>query len=73
MPTGRPTIDYVLSLVTEWHCYNFIFILYSVFDVVMVFNKLFLVYETYDSMYVHVLSYPVIGSIEKQVNSYLIH
>ena len=44
MPTG--TINYTLSLVTEWHCYHFIFILYSVFDVVMVFNQLFLVYET---------------------------
>ena len=44
MPTG--TINVALSLVTEWHCYHFIFILYSVFDVVMVFNQLFLVYET---------------------------
>ena len=44
MPTG--TINVALSLVTEWHCYQFIFILYSVFDVVMVFNQLFLVYET---------------------------
>ena len=33
-------------IITEWHCYHFIFILYSVFDVVMVFNQLFLVYET---------------------------
>ena len=65
MPTG--TINYALSLVTEWHCYHFIFILYSVFDVVMVFNQLFLVYE---SMMIQCTLIPCNG-VDREINSYL--
>ena len=66
MPTS--TIK-ALSLVTEWHCYHFIFILYSVFDVVMVFNQLFLVYET---MMIQCSLIPCNG-VDREINSILFY
>ena len=54
---------------TEWHCYHFIFILYSVFDVVMVFNQLFLVYET---MMIQCTLIPCNG-VDREINSILFY
>ena len=67
-----PTINYALSLVTEWHCYNFLFILYSVFDVVMVFNQLFLVYESMMIQCMYICTLIPCNGVDREINSYLL-